>query len=191
MRVIKRYANRKLYDTEAKQYVTLDGIADLLREGVDVQVVDHTNGDDLTAVTLAQIVFEQEKRPGGQLPHGLLARLVRAGGDTLTNMRRVLGTGGLAAQVDAEIARRFALLAERGQLAASEAERLRDQLLAIAPHPSLHAAEPEAQDLAVPSRAELDQLTKQIETLTAMIEELERGGRPARKKASGRSHSKA
>ena len=54
MLVIKRYPNRKLYDTEAKRYITLDGIAELIRQGAEVRVIDHTTDEDLTAVTLTQ-----------------------------------------------------------------------------------------------------------------------------------------
>ncbi|MGD8806379.1 MAG: polyhydroxyalkanoate synthesis regulator DNA-binding domain-containing protein, partial [Chloroflexota bacterium] len=61
MILIKRYPNRKLYNTEAKQYVTLEGIAELIRQGQEVQITDHQTGEDLTAVTLTQIIFEQEK----------------------------------------------------------------------------------------------------------------------------------
>jgi polyhydroxyalkanoate synthesis repressor PhaR len=90
MPVIKRYPNRKLYDTEAKRYITLDGIAELIRNGAEVQVVDHTTDEDLTAVTLTQIIFEQEKRNSGFLPKSVLTGLVRAGGDTLNTLRRNL-----------------------------------------------------------------------------------------------------
>jgi polyhydroxyalkanoate synthesis regulator protein len=61
-RIIKRYQNRKLYDTNASRYVTLDDIATLIREGEDVQIIDNQNQDDLTSVTLTQIIFEQEKK---------------------------------------------------------------------------------------------------------------------------------
>lgn len=61
MAIIKRYPNRKLYDTEAKKYITLDGIAELIRDGQEVQVMDHSTGEDLTTLTLTQIIFEQEK----------------------------------------------------------------------------------------------------------------------------------
>ena len=74
MPIIKRYPNRKLYDTDAKRYITLDGIAELIRDGAEVQVVDHTTNEDLTAVTLTQIIFEQEKRNSGFLPKSVLTR---------------------------------------------------------------------------------------------------------------------
>ena len=88
MPVIKRYPNRKLYDTEAKQYITLDGIAGLIREGQEVSVIDHATGEDLTAVTLTQIIFEQEKKRKGFLPQTVLTGLIQAGGDTMSTLRR-------------------------------------------------------------------------------------------------------
>ncbi len=73
--LIKKYANRKLYDTRTSQYVTLDGIADLVRAGHDIRVVDRDTGNDITQVVLSQIVLTQEKR-GPQ-------RLVDAGTDAI------------------------------------------------------------------------------------------------------------
>jgi polyhydroxyalkanoate synthesis repressor PhaR len=60
-RVIKRYANRKLYDTRDSKYVTLDRIADLVRNGDEVRVIDNGTKADLTKVTLAQIIYEEQK----------------------------------------------------------------------------------------------------------------------------------
>ena len=60
-RVIKRYANRKLYDTRDSKYVTLDRIAELVRNGEEVKVLDNKSKKDLTKVTLAQIIYEEQK----------------------------------------------------------------------------------------------------------------------------------
>ena len=60
--LIKKYANRKLYDTRTSRYITLEGIAQLVRDGHEVAVVDRDNGKDLTQVTLSQIVLSEEKR---------------------------------------------------------------------------------------------------------------------------------
>lgn len=97
MPIIKRYPNRKLYDTEAKRYVTLDSITQMIHEGQEVQVVDHETGEDLTNLTLSQIIFEQEKKGSGLLPRALLTNLVRAGGDTFEQVRRAL-LGGAAGE---------------------------------------------------------------------------------------------
>ena len=77
-RVIKRYANRKMYDTLKSRYVTLDQIAEMVREGEDVRIVDNNSKEDLTSITLAQIIFEEEKR-GPRLPVEGLRRIIRSG----------------------------------------------------------------------------------------------------------------
>ena len=82
-RVIKRYANRKLYDTRESRYVTLDQIADMIRTGEDVKVVDNNSKDDLTSVTLAQIIFEEEKKKHSFLPLGALRKIIQSGGQSL------------------------------------------------------------------------------------------------------------
>ena len=61
IRIIKRYANRKLYDTRDSKYITLDRIAEFVRNGEDVKVVDNRSKADLTKVTLAQIIYEAQK----------------------------------------------------------------------------------------------------------------------------------
>ena len=83
MKTIKRYPNRKLYDLDRKRYVTLDDISLMIQEGEELQVVDHDSGEDLTSVTLSQIIFEREKKRSGFLPQTVLTMLVRTGGGTL------------------------------------------------------------------------------------------------------------
>jgi polyhydroxyalkanoate synthesis repressor PhaR len=78
MRVIKRYSNRKLYDTHESRYVTLDQLAELVRQGEEIRVVDNTTERDLTSATLAQIIFEQEKR-SPKLPVEGLRQIIRSG----------------------------------------------------------------------------------------------------------------
>jgi polyhydroxyalkanoate synthesis repressor PhaR len=172
MAVIKRYPNRKLYDTEAKKYITLDGIAELIRQGEEVQVVDHKTGEDLTALTLSQIIFEQEKKGGGFLPKSVLTSLVQAGGDTVNTLRRGLTAPlDLFRQVDDEIDKRLQNLISRGELAKEEGQRLRHKLLG---RESETDAEIE-QVLAahgIPKKEEIQKLNDQIETLAAKLDKL-------------------
>lgn len=79
MRLIKRYSNRKLYDTEAKRYVTLEDLAALICDGQDIQVRDKGTGEDWTAITLTQILFDMEKKQGGCLPKAVLTDLIKGG----------------------------------------------------------------------------------------------------------------
>lgn len=85
-RIIKRYHNRKLYDTSSSTYVTLEDIADLIKRGDEVQVIDNSNKEDITGQTLAQIIFEEEKKKKSSLPLGTLRGLIQAGGETLKNL---------------------------------------------------------------------------------------------------------
>jgi polyhydroxyalkanoate synthesis repressor PhaR len=85
-RVIKRYANRKLYDTRDSRYVTLQQIAEHVRAGEEVSIIDNTTKEDLTNVTLAQIVYEEERRSEGE------ARRTSPAFDTLRNLIQNGGT---------------------------------------------------------------------------------------------------
>jgi polyhydroxyalkanoate synthesis repressor PhaR len=72
-----------MYDTEASRYVTLDRVTELVREGEDLRIIDNDTGADLTAVTLAQIIYEEEKRKNGLLEVPALRWIIQQGGATL------------------------------------------------------------------------------------------------------------
>ena len=76
--LIKRYASRRLYNTETSDYVTLDDISGFIRDGRDVQIVDLKSGDDLTRQYLLQIIAERESRGDNVLPTNVLTDLVRS-----------------------------------------------------------------------------------------------------------------
>lgn len=182
MPLIKRYPNRKLYDTEAKRYVTLEGIATLIRQGTEVHVVDHATGEDLTAVTLTQVILEQEKRQNGFLPQTVLTGLIRAGGERLSTLRRALASPlELAHHVDEEIERRLQALISRGELAAEEGRQLRDQLLRQSdqqPDPTLPSEETLEQLLeekGIPTHDDLQHILDQLEVLAAKLNQITPG----------------
>ena len=81
-KVIKRYTNRKLYDTVESRYVTLDEIAQMIKGGAEVKIIDNRSKEDLTSVTLAQIIFEEEKKHT-QMPLGVLREIIRHGGEAV------------------------------------------------------------------------------------------------------------
>ena len=87
-RIIKRYANRKLYDTEHSRYVTLDQISEMIRNGDDVQIVDNKTKEDLTTVTLAQIIFEEEKKQRSFLPLNAMRNIIQSGGQFFAEAQR-------------------------------------------------------------------------------------------------------
>jgi polyhydroxyalkanoate synthesis repressor PhaR len=77
-RIIKRYSNRKLYDTKDSRYVTLLQIAEMVRTGEEVQIIDNNTKDDLTEVTLAQIIYEEQKAHSRSVPLQTLKELIHA-----------------------------------------------------------------------------------------------------------------
>jgi BMFP domain-containing protein YqiC len=142
--LIKKYANRKLYDTQTSRYITLDGISRLVREGHDIQVVDRDTGRDLTPLILSQIVVSEEKLGDGD------------GGDTLQDrgqalfdyVRRTLS--GPAAMVSSRV--------ERGR---SELEDLVDV-----------AVERALTRLSIPTRRDMETLSARLDELEARIASL-------------------
>ncbi len=74
--VIKKYENRRLYDTSGSRYVNLPEIAQMIRDGAEVQVLDARSGDDLTRVILTQIIFEDARKKKGDLPLDFLRELI-------------------------------------------------------------------------------------------------------------------
>lgn len=184
MPVIKRYPNRKLYNTESKQYVTLEEISNLIREGTEVRVVDHASGEDLTAVTLTQIIFELEKKQSGFLPRTILSGLIQAGGERIGALQRTLASSlGLSHLVDEEIRHRLDTLAEEGQFSEIEAEKILEKLVsarfhAIEEAPLRHFMDSPLiqalQDLDIPTRKDLQKLIHQLDDLTVQIEQIEK-----------------
>ncbi len=83
VKVIKRYTNRKLYDTVESRYVTLDEIAEMVKLGLEVKIVDNRSKEDLTSVTLAQIIFEEEKKKN-RMPLAMLREIIRRPGESIT-----------------------------------------------------------------------------------------------------------
>src|SRR2546426_10968651 len=77
--MIKRYANRKLYDPQASRYVTLEELEEMIRAGREIAVTDATTGEDLTAMVLAQIILEKARSRRPSLPTAFLHQLIQYG----------------------------------------------------------------------------------------------------------------
>ena len=84
--IIKKYANRRLYNTSTSAYVTLDSLAGMVREGIDFQVVDAKSNDDITRSVLAQIIFEEESKGSSLLPIQFLRQLIGFYGDSMQSL---------------------------------------------------------------------------------------------------------
>ncbi|HET7576042.1 MAG TPA: polyhydroxyalkanoate synthesis repressor PhaR [Sphingomicrobium sp.] len=82
---IKKYANRRLYDTESSTYITLDRLAQMVREGREFEVVDAKSGEDITRQVLTQIIVEEESRGSTMLPINFLKQLIGLYGNSMQN----------------------------------------------------------------------------------------------------------
>ncbi len=116
-RIVKRYENRKLYDTEARRYISLMDIAKLIRDGIDIKVVDNKTGDDLTAQTLTQVILEEGKQGRPLLSKEALHSIIRFGNNLL---------GDVSEQIDSLIPEPIARLL--GKHKESELEQLKQRV---------------------------------------------------------------
>ena len=84
--IIKKYANRRLYDTESSSYITLERLAEMVRQKRDFKVVDAKTGEDITHNVLTQIIMDEEARGGTMLPINFLRQLIGMYGDSMQSM---------------------------------------------------------------------------------------------------------
>lgn len=166
---IKKYANRRLYDTESSSYVTLDRLAQMIREGRDFVVVDAKSGEDITHQVLTQIIVEEEARGGAtMLPANFLRQLIGLYGNSMQTMvpdylEAAMASFGKnqAAFKDAFGANLFADLAKR-QMALFEQGA---KAFAGAPRHDRSAAQPSRGDDVESLKAELDALRAKVDRL--------------------------
>ena len=122
VRLIKRYESRKLYDTEESRYVSLDQIADWVRQGQEVRVVDNASADDVTAQTLTQVILEEGRNGRSSVSSEVMHELVRFGEKAWTS-----GVEHVQQGVDRVVQAGFDRLAPVRQ-ARAEMSRLRSRL---------------------------------------------------------------
>ncbi|MBI4864832.1 MAG: phasin family protein [Candidatus Riflebacteria bacterium] len=131
MRVIKRYPNRKLYDTTARHYVTLQLIRDIIGKGEAVQVVDSRTGKDVTKAALSKIVFEKEMADGGSLPASFLTDLIQKSGRTVMGYIKKSWAAGVevAHRAEKEINRKVSRAAKAGKVSLAEVADMHKEFL--------------------------------------------------------------
>jgi len=172
--LIKRYANRKLYNTETSRYITLKGIAELIDAGDDVRVIDNETGDDITSVALSQILVDSE-RSNSELPKGLVANILHRGGDALYGaLRRGVDD---ASDGIGEVRRSVRRLVRTRE---EEAGRIGDWFSSAAPdleHVVQNTAERVLKLLDLPRRSDIDALNENLERVAEAVERLEQSRR--------------
>jgi polyhydroxyalkanoate synthesis repressor PhaR len=184
-KVIKRYTNRKLYDTVESRYVTLDEIAQMIKAGAEVKIIDNRNKEDLTSVTLAQIIFEEEKKRS-QMPLGVLREIIRHGGEAVAGFYQEKA-GSLAGKV---VERVSELKSKTESIRDDLQEKVRgvtgifrkDEMMAAGANAvdelrgKVDTAVKQALDALSPgAKAEIDRLQKRVHELEQKIEQLSKG----------------
>jgi polyhydroxyalkanoate synthesis repressor PhaR len=130
--IIKKYPNRKLYDTKEKKYVNLSEISRLIREGAEVKVIDNETKEDITSLILARIIVEQEKSKKIMLPSILSPlKILKTGGENMFRLGRKMFLGGLGiVSLTKERANEIAQeLIKKGELSQSESKEFVVDLL--------------------------------------------------------------
>jgi len=172
--LIKRYANRKLYNTETSRYITLKGIAELLEQDQEVRVIDNETGEDITSVTLSQILVDTE-RANRAVPGHLLSELFQRGGDALYGALR-RGVGDASEGIE-ELQRNMK------RLLSGRAEREGRDWIAFTP-PDLdqvvqRTIERVFKALDLPRRSDVEALNERLDRVVRAIESLEKSRRGA------------
>jgi polyhydroxyalkanoate synthesis repressor PhaR len=179
LRLIKRYPNRKFYDTEDKQYVSLKDIASLVRAEEEIQVIDNKSGEDITTLTLSQILREQERR-ASFLPQSLLTSLIRTSSGGLKQLRKSFQASLKGLQVlEDEVQENIDALVDRGEISLAEAQELREELLTRARRNQATLEQRISKEieasllrLRVPTKSDLEALHNQLEKMEDKIDSL-------------------
>jgi polyhydroxyalkanoate synthesis repressor PhaR len=172
-KVIKRYTNRKLYDTVESRYVTLDEIGGMIKAGAEVKIIDNRTKEDLTSVTLAQIIFEEEKKTS-KMSLEMLRELIRHGGEVA--QRFVEGTQaelrGRVEAVRAAAEQRVQSLITRGQATSDRAKEM-----VQASQEAMSAVQRRVDErvrAAVEQMSSLSEARRQLDEVSRRLDEIEK-----------------
>ena len=168
--IIKKYANRRLYDTESSSYITLERLAEMVRQKREFQVVDAKSGEDITRSVLTQIIMDEESRGSTMLPVNFLRQLISMYGDQMQSVVPQYLEASLEALQRNQSQFRDAMA---GALAANPfaeiARRNMEMFTAAAPGGKAAEAKPAAPE---DTRAELDDLKAQLAELQQKLNKL-------------------
>ena len=179
-RIIKKYSNRRLYDTIGRRMITLGELLEMVRAGDDVEVIDNVSGEDITVETLSKAIASRAVRTDGLSRTGLHEMIRWGGMDMLELLKRAVLVGIGAADLARERVEKFAdELVKRGEMSESErAKFIREMTEKI-----IEKAEKIEEKKAARREATISELKAEVERLKARIEELEKG-KAGRKSAS-------
>jgi len=179
MLMIKRYPNRKYYNTRDKCYITLEQLAKHINNGEEIQVIDFASGEDLTSLTLSQIILELEKNKIGSLPRNILANIIRFTAES-TPLKGILSfSDDNSEALDEEIKKRILFLENVQVIDEEEAAKIEKSL--IEDYHSLTSTKKDelTQKIeeallmrTIPTRTQLAQIKKKLEHLAQEVENI-------------------
>ncbi|MHA7633318.1 polyhydroxyalkanoate synthesis regulator DNA-binding domain-containing protein [Corallococcus sp. M7] len=176
-KIIKRYTNRKLYDTVESRYVTLDEIAAMIKEGTEVRIVDNRTKEDLTSVTLAQIIFEEEKKKN-QMPLSVLREIIRHPGESISGFIQK-EVSPRVASIREEAEQRLDKLLRREDGSPQEAPPAEVPAAAPAPQAEANAASLNPAELLKASQRAFEDFQRRIDERVKQVVENLTGNLPA------------
>ena len=169
---IKKYANRRLYDTESSTYITLDRLAQMVREGREFEVIDAKTGEDITRQVLTQIIVDEEARGATMLPLNFLKQLIGLYGNSMQSFVPHYLEAAMesfqhnqSAVRDAFGGNMFADIAKRNMAMFEDAAQAFTGRKSAAPKPQARPA---------PSSSDVDQLKAELAALQAKVDKLSR-----------------
>jgi len=183
MHTIKRYANRKLYDATDKTYVTLDRIAEMIKSGEEISVVDNKTGEDLTASTVSQILARDSRGDAHEATSGVMVQLLRKGPGAIVDYgkRYVALWDRALTMADEEIDKLVDRLIKDKEITRSEGSRLKKDISGRADELKKWIGEKidqrmnDALDMMhLASREQVVRLTNKIDALTKKVQTLEK-----------------
>jgi polyhydroxyalkanoate synthesis repressor PhaR len=180
MVLIKRYANRKLYNTDTSRYITLKGVAELIEQGADVRVIDNESGDDITSVALGQILVDHE-RSNKELPRTLLSDILQKGGDALYGaLKRGVGDASESLEgIQRNVRRAIGNREQDVERARESWADTRDELKNEFDEAIQSAVERVFKALDLPRRSDIVSMNERLERLVEALERLESRRSPA------------
>jgi len=131
MHRIKKYANRKLYDTTDKKYVSMDTLSKLIRSGEEISIVDNETGEDLTASIVSSLIARNKSEDNKSVSSGLLIQIFRKGGGALTDYakRYVSIWQSAFTMAEDEVDKLVNMLVKNKEISKSEAKKLRSEIV--------------------------------------------------------------
>jgi len=191
MHVIKKYANRKMYDTEDKRYISMVQLSELIKQGEEVMVIDNRTGDDITAAIVSQLIGRDNKEKDKAVSSQLLMQLLRKGGGTLTDYAKkyVSLWQGAFNMAEDEVSQFVNRLVKNKELSIAEASKLKKEIIGYTNSlkswisDSIDKRVGEVlQSMNLATNDHLTALSAKVDALSKKVQQLEKAKAAAKKK---------